>query len=325
MPMPRNPLAARFHDRVQRGVVIGTALFLICAVVAGCGWSGASIPMSHPRQHPVVLSPGSVTEIPYLRVGVDDQTQGRLFLPRSHPTRPATVVLIHGGGWKAGVDSHALDALASQLQSRGVTVWNIEYRRIGSGGGWDTTFTDVAHAIDFIPELARATPLVNPEDVVVVGHSAGGQLAVWSASRAVRPTDGPGPPPRVVPRAAISLAGVLDMAATGRISTNARDVLGGDRRDVPRRYALVNPIERINPAVPVTIVHAVDDRVVRYSVGADYATAARKLGASVTTVALRSGGHAAPVTPGRGMSATLRAIDKSMTSTTGPWTVGQHY
>nr|WP_158635039.1 alpha/beta hydrolase [Tsukamurella asaccharolytica] len=220
----------------------------------------------------------------------------------------STVVLIHGGGWKAWSSADLLEPLARALQSRGHPVWNIEYRRVGSGGGWPTTFSDVAAAVDFVSSLARRTTQVRVHDVIAGGHSAGGQLAAWTASRAVDPSAGPGPPPRVVPRAVVALGAALNMAATGRITTNARDVLGGERSVVPRRYELVNPIERINASVPITIVHAADDRIIHYSVVTEYADVARQRGTPVNVVRLPSGGHGGPLDPGPGWNETLRAF-----------------
>src|SRR5213079_2078672 len=90
--------------------------------------------------------------------------------------------------------------------ARGFATWNVAYRRVGSGGGFPTTFEDVATAIDRLDTPHLPTP-------VVVGHSAGGHLAVWAASRSSRT---PGGAPRVPLRGAISLSGLLDLTEAAR-------------------------------------------------------------------------------------------------------------
>jgi acetyl esterase/lipase len=88
-------------------------------------------------------------------------------------------VLVHGGFWRARYGLDLEHAIAEDLVSRGWAVWNVEYRRLGDGGGWPTTFDDVRSAIAALPVAA--------ERVVAIGHSAGGHLAVRAAS-AARPT-----------------------------------------------------------------------------------------------------------------------------------------
>src|SRR4051812_50219256 len=89
-----------------------------------------------------------------------------------------------------------MDALAADLAARGWAAWNIEYRRLGSGGGVPATLEDVGAAIDKLAELP-----VDRSRVVTIGHSAGGHLAAWAATREN---------PRVAVTAVVSQAGVLD-------------------------------------------------------------------------------------------------------------------
>jgi len=60
-------------------------------------------------------------------------------------------VLIHGGFWRARYGLDLEHSLAADLVARGWTVWNIEYRRIGEGGGWPETYDDVCAAISALP------------------------------------------------------------------------------------------------------------------------------------------------------------------------------
>src|SRR6202050_3046363 len=96
--------------------------------------------------------------------------------PGPHPV----MVLLHGGSWQARYGKRAMRGLLGDLLARGWATWNVEYRRVGNGGGWPETFLDVAGAIDHLPQLDAALDL---DRVSLLGHSAGGHLALWAASR----------------------------------------------------------------------------------------------------------------------------------------------
>src|SRR5580693_1080204 len=119
--------------------------------------------------------------------GSDRSQRADLYLPGESGRRPGhvpgphpVIVLIHGGSWTARYGRTVMRGLAGDLRRRGWAVWNIEYRRVGNGGGWPATFLDVAAAIDHLPELDAPLDLAR---VTVVGHSAGGHLALWAAGR----------------------------------------------------------------------------------------------------------------------------------------------
>ena len=141
---------------------------------------------------------------------------GNLHLPAGDPAAEGlwpAVVLIHGGFWRFGWDRTLMTPLARDLASRGFAVWNIEYRRVGQeGGGWPGTLEDVAAAADAVAGLEG----VDAGRVVTVGHSAGGQLALWLAARHRLPAGAIGAAPRLRPRAAVSQAGVSDLVAGAR-------------------------------------------------------------------------------------------------------------
>ena len=111
--------------------------------------------------------------------GSDPSQLGELFLPSG--TGPfGVVVVVHGGYWKAQYDRSLMTDLCLDLAAHGLAAWNLEYRRIGSGGGWPATLLDVAAGVDLLADLEAPLDLSR---VVAVGHSAGGQLALWAASR----------------------------------------------------------------------------------------------------------------------------------------------
>jgi acetyl esterase/lipase len=188
-------------------------------------------------------------------------------------TRPArarengVVVVVHGGFWRARYDLANGRPLAADLAAAGFTAWNVEYRRVGAGGGWPATVQDVAAAIDHL-----ATLDVDASRVVAVGHSAGGHLAVWAAGRAA---------PRVPLTAVVSQAGVLDLAmaaGTGVGHTAVLDLLGGAPTERASDYAAADPIAQVPLPVPVLCVHARADDEVPYAQSRAYVAAARAAG-----------------------------------------------
>lgn len=195
-------------------------------------------------------------------------------------------VVIHGGFWKAEYGAEYGAPVAADLAARGWWAWNIEYRRVGNGGGVPATLDDVAAAIDRLAEVPEV-PLGGP--VIAVGHSAGGHLAVWAAARGRA-----GWPDRVRLTGVVSQAGVLDLAAADR------DALGGG---AVRRFVGEHPIDdRVDPAaqlplaVPVACVHARDDQDVPLSQSEDYVSRARAAGADATLTVV-DGDHFCVVDP----------------------------
>jgi dipeptidyl aminopeptidase/acylaminoacyl peptidase len=148
-----------------------------------------------------------------------------------------------------------------------------------SGGGYPTTLEDVAAAIDALADLDA--PL-DRDRVVAIGHSAGGQLALWAAARS---------DPAVRLAGAVSQAGVHDLREADRLDLGegaTADFMGGHAGDVPDRYADASPIERVPLGVPALLVHGEADERVPASMSSAYAEAARAAGDDVDVV-LRPG------------------------------------
>lgn len=223
----------------------------------------------------------------------DDPSQfGELYLPAADGAVPV-VVLVHGGFWQAGYGLDLMDDLAADVVARGWAAWNIEYRRVGQdGGGWPGTFKDVAAAVDHLTELSSGDASagrdargvagrLDLERVAVVGHSAGGHLAVWSAGRVGLPAGAPGAGPRVVPKAVVSQAGVLDLVAAaeqGVGQTAVPDFMGAAPAAEPERYRLASPVAQVPIGVPVRCVHALQDDIVPIDQSKRYVQAATDAG-----------------------------------------------
>ena len=192
--------------------------------------------------------------------GSDPSQFADLHLPAGQ-RRPGTVVLIHGGWWGPNHGADHLDGVAADLARRGWVTWNIEYRRLGLGGGYPSTLEDAAAAIDHLVTLADA----DTDRVVAIGHSAGGHLATWAAARGKLATGAPGAEPAVHLTGVISLAGVLDLGAAARQKSGngaVIDFIGGAPSEYPDRYAVADPLSQVPIPAAVRCVHAqADDRV----------------------------------------------------------------
>jgi acetyl esterase/lipase len=215
-----------------------------------------------------------------------------LHVPPGPGPHPVAVVL-HGGHWRPKWGKIVTRPISVDLARRGWAAWNVEYRRLGpDGGGWPETFDDVAAAIDHLAALDD--PRLDLDRVTVVGHSAGGQLALWAAARPGLPAGAPGSDPSVAVRQVVALAAVTHLRYAGPV---AHVLLGGDPDQVPDRWEQADPIARVPLGVPVLLVHPVDDGTVSVRQSRAYAEAAGSAGGDVTLVEPESGGHRAAIHP----------------------------
>ncbi|HLM09707.1 MAG TPA: alpha/beta hydrolase [Thermoleophilaceae bacterium] len=189
-------------------------------------------------------------------------------------------ILIHGGFWRARYGLELERRLAADLVRRGWAAYNLEYRRLGllSRGGYPATFDDVAAGID---ALADVEARLDVGRVVAIGHSAGGHLALWAASRAGQPGDAPGAGPRIVLAGAVAQAGVVDLREAARRGLSGgvtERLLGGSPTERPERFELASPIERLPLGVPQLLVHGDVDDTVPVELARGYAERARRAG-----------------------------------------------
>jgi acetyl esterase/lipase len=202
-------------------------------------------------------------------------------------------VVVHGGYWREQHTLELTDDLARDLSRRGWAAWNVEFRRVGevSGGGYPTTLEDVAAAIDFLAGLDAPLDL---ERVVAIGHSAGGQLALWAAARrdaAVRLAG------------VVSQAGVHDLREADRLELGegaTAQFMGGHADERPEAYADASPIERLPLRVPSLLVHGDADERVPASMSSAYAEAARAADDEVELVVRPGEDHFVHLDVGRG-------------------------
>jgi len=183
-----------------------------------------------------------------------------VYLPPPQAEQHHLVVLLHGGFWRQAYDRRHVRPAADALRHTGYVVAVPEYRRIGGGGGWPATFDDIAALRDRLAALVHeaAPDRVSSQPPCLVGHSAGGHLALWWAATAL---------PGLV-RGVVALAPVADLrrAYAERLDTDAVAVLlGGSPEDHPDRYAAADPARLLHGgayAGPITVLHGADDRQV---------------------------------------------------------------
>ncbi|MGB0039115.1 MAG: alpha/beta hydrolase fold domain-containing protein [Terriglobales bacterium] len=181
------------------------------------------------------------------------QSGSRQFGSSGSEVLHAAVINIHGGYWRAKYDLAHAGHLCEALRLAGLATFNVEYRRVGNvGGGWPGSFEDVRAAYRLVTQQA-ARFRVDAARIVVMGHSAGAQLAVCLAAH------------EDSVRRVISLAGVLDLkkAYALHLSNDAVvEFLGGKPDAVPEHYREADPMEVEVARARQWIVVGRDDEVV---------------------------------------------------------------
>lgn len=253
--------------------------------LAFSGWVWADGQTADPATWEQVVSQQAGAADIVVAYGEEPDQFAELRLPEKPGPHPV-VVLIHGGCWLPDFDLTHVRPLAEAVTGLGLATWTIEYRRPSEGEElWPATFDDVAAALDKLRDLAETNHL-DLARIIVMGHSAGGQLALWLAAR---PGFGPDHPlkssnPLPVERV-IALAPITDMAgyAEGErgCPLGARRVVGGSPEDHPERYRAVSPKENPVPGIRTDLVHAVEDRIVPIDQSIRFAALISELGGAV--------------------------------------------
>ena len=249
--------------------------------------------------------------------GPDPLQHVDLWLPKGDAPHPV-VLMVHGGCWQTSVaDARIMNYIAEALRTRGIAVWNIEYRGVDrAGGGYPGTFLDVAAAADALRAEGPALRL-KLDRVVALGHSAGGHLALWLAARpkiaATSPLHAAHP---IAISTAISIGGLPDLEAA---TVPPGDTCGADavhrltgagRVDA---YADTSPAALLPFATPQLLVDATRDRIAPPAVADAYAARARAAGVTVRRVTVPDEGHVELIAPGSAAwAAELTEIERAL-------------
>lgn len=263
--------------RPSRRLLLRGAGAVVAAVAgaAGCAPSVREVPGSTTTTH---------------RYGdAEAQVADLLLPPGAVPDRVA--VLVHGGYWQSGYDRTLEDAVAADLVGRGWAVWNVDYRGAGDGGGWPGTSEDAEAAVALLTTAAAEHDLPLGR-TALVGHSAGGQLALWAATLGARTG--------VTPVAVVAQAAVADLRAADdqQLGGGAvQDLLGGRCADEPARCAALDPLQLVPIGVPLLVVTGADDTTVPVEQSTVFAAAAEAAGDDVELRVVPGEDHFAHLDP----------------------------
>jgi acetyl esterase/lipase len=212
------------------------------------------------------------------------------------------VLMIHGGCWRTNVaTADIMDRAAADLRAHGIAVWNIEYRGIDRpGGGYPGTFRDVAAAADLLGREGARYRL-KTDRIIVVGHSAGGHLALWLAARpAITASSSLHAKAPLPIAAAVSLGGLPDLEAASAPpgdscgAASVVELVDADHRRDP--FADTSPARLPQPAIPIMLINGGGDGIASPAVAAAYA--GRVGGANVRLIAPEGEGHMEEIAPG---------------------------
>jgi len=211
--------------------------------------------------------PAADARIPY---GSDPNQFFDLRLPEDrgkHGVSYPLVINLHGGFWRAKYSLEHAGHLCAALTAKGLATANLEYRRVGNeGGAWPNTFADVRSAYNFLLQSARRHNF-DVQRVLVMGHSAGGQLALCLAGHEIHVT-------RVV-----SLAGVVNLQRAYQLHLSDDAVvefLRGTPDQIPDHYREADPMQLSIPQARQWLIHGAADDVVPPAFSRDYVTAKEK-------------------------------------------------
>lgn len=276
-------------------IVLGCVIALIAT-------SAASAELLKPREVDAIpASPPDRT----LAYGSDVNQFGQLFLPQGHGPFPVAVV-IHGGCWKKFADLKNTVPMSDTLRKAGIATWNIEYRRVDSeGGGWPGTYRDIGAAIDYLRTIAGEYRL-DLKHLVLVGHSAGGHLALWAAGRRGLPESS-----SLYMKNPLPVSGVVNLAGPGRLQTLQADhlqkvcgsvpvtqLLGGEIDKVPERLREGSPAEMLPLGIPQVLITGSLDWLIPPAFGDEYVALAKRAGDRAELTVIEGAGHFEIIAPG---------------------------
>jgi acetyl esterase/lipase len=232
--------------------------------------------------------PPADARIPY---GSDPNQFGEMRVPKTGGPFPV-VVNIHGGYWRAKYDLKHAGHLCAALTARGLATWNLEYRRVGNpGGGWPGTFEDVRNAYRLVQQntgqVAQHYKL-DSSKTIVVGHSAGGQLALCLAAH------------EPALKGVVSLAGVVDLqqAWNLHLSDNAVvEFLGGEPHTVPEHYREADPMQLKISSATQWLIHGAADDTVPPFLSRNYTEQKKRRGENVHYLEISTAGHSDLIDP----------------------------
>ncbi len=303
--IPLEYLSAFYH-LINRGVGRKQILEFFVLLSLMCGMFFSDYAHAFPY-----LTPQDIKKITFnpadfrLKYGNDVQQFGDLRLPKGTDLHPVLIV-IHGGCWVSTfADLNFMSAFAEAFTEKGIATWNIEYRCIDKpGGGWPGTFQDVGNAVDYLRTIAKPYHL-DLNRVVVVGHSAGGHLALWAAARHKLPKNS-----ILATNEPLQIRGVIDLAGPGdlesfiliekRVCKEAvvTKLLGGTPSKISEAIPQGSPYAMLPLKVKQVLIIGDKDPTVPAELSKKYVTKAKEGGDDIRFILVEDVSHFEVIAPG---------------------------
>ncbi|MDX1705578.1 alpha/beta hydrolase [Pseudidiomarina sp.] len=270
-------LTKRYTTAIRTSALLTAATTLLACTATPPRYEATSPDVPYPAV--AQLEPGTPVQV--VSYGPDALQYAELWLPEQADAVPV-VAFIHGGCWLNAYDIAHTRPFTTALADAGFAVWSIEYRRTGdAGGGWPGSYEDIQAALAMLAK--QQNPQLDLSRVALLGHSAGGHLALLAGTNA---------PAQLDVDAVIGLAAITDLPAYARGDNSCESVtaafMGGLPDAIPALYQQANPAAQ--QAHPQTIlIHGRADKIVS-------AEQAQLEGA--TTVWVEDAGHFDMIHPG---------------------------
>ncbi len=287
----------------KMGTNLRTQLTLFLLIVIGFGIASKNAVCAQ------YLTPEDIKQLPFapadqrIHYGSESEQFGDLRLPKGLGPHPVLVV-IHGGCWSCKkADLNFMAAFSEAFTQKGLATWNIEYRCIENpGGGWPGTFADVGNAIDHLQTMAKQYHL-DLTRVVIIGHSAGGHLALWSGARGRLPNNSFLRSKNMLP-----LKGIIDLGGPGDLAKFipmeefvctdkvVSKLLGGPEV-LSKSIHEASPIELLPLGVKQVLITGDHDTAVPPELGQQYVAAAKEAGDNAQFILVKDAGHFEVIAP----------------------------
>jgi len=268
---------------------------LLCATLSATALSATAVAAPMKLADYLALSgPAPTATYAY---GQAPSQYAELYVPDGRGPFPVAV-LVHGGCWtKKFGGIRQLRNMAGALATRGIAVWNVEYRRVDEdGGGYPGTYQDINAALDMLASQAPARRL-DLARIVAVGHSAGGQLVQWLAGRSrIAPSSPLYQAQPLAVRQIVSLGGLADLRHEQALikSSCERDIVdltGLPSTARPDVFSDTNAAELMPNGSHTVLVTGELDTVSPPRVAHDYAARAHQAGDRADVVILPGASH----------------------------------
>lgn len=208
----------------------------------------------------------------------------------------SAVILVHGGAWVGGDRIINVEPLFKPLTDAGFAWFSISYRLaadvvrnpIAAALQLGAAENDVRRAVAFVKEHASEYR-VNPNKIVLIGESAGGQLAAMAALR---------PDPGGAVQGVVAFYTPSDLASLVRTSSmipdNVRDAVKGTSFDDIlmaglKEFSPINHVSATSP--PFLLIHGTDDNIVPVAQSERFCDTFRIAGAGCELYKVEGGGH----------------------------------